>query len=165
MRRHHVRSLADHSAVMIEVRTYRGHPVTLRDGAQVRSGDRIVELHLANHTVADNATSRAWSPFQTLTTTSEDLALIHRLVERGSLGHVRAVHAVSLIAPALGRVGFTVRPLADSAQSRLLRFYLVGLLAVYHPQGWRGASRARERAWPYEAWMSTADLAAATHAP
>ncbi|HEY6470518.1 MAG TPA: hypothetical protein VI434_12215 [Candidatus Dormibacteraeota bacterium] len=139
--------------------------MALRDGTTVRSGDDIVELHLANHSVAGHATRREWSPFQTLTATNADLALINRLVARGSVGPVRAVHAVSLIAPALGRLGFTVVPLADSASSRLLRFYLVGLLAVYHPNGWRGARRARMRAWPAEAWMSVNDLARVTRAP
>ena len=164
LRRHQVRPLSDGSAVMIELRTYRGPAVTLRDGTQVRSGDRIVELHLANHTVAGEATNGTWSPFQALATTSEDLALVHRLVARGSLGTVRAVHAVSLIAPALGRIGFAVVPLEDSARTRLVRFYLVGLLAVYHPLGWRAARRARMRAWPAEAWMSASDLARVTKA-
>jgi YkoP-like protein len=159
LRRHHVRRLSDASAVMIEVRTYRGSPVTLRDGTRLQSGDRIIELHLANHAVAGDATSDAWSPFQTLTTTSADLARINRLVQRGSVGPVRALHAVSLIAPALGRLGFMVVPLKDSAGSRLLHFYLVGLLAVYHPQGWRGARRARTRTWPADAWMSVDELA------
>lgn len=150
---------------MIEVRNHRGRPVTLRDGTEVRSGDRIVELHLANRSVAGDATSRGWSPFQTLTRTGADLALVDRLVQRGSLGPVRALHAVSLLAPALGRLGFMTVSLEHSARSRLLRFYLVGLLAIYHPDGWRGARRASERAWPYEAWMSIAELARVTRAP
>lgn len=158
LRRHRVRALTPGSAFLIEERRHHGPPVALPDGTQVRSGDRIVELHLANQSVSADATSRGWSPFQTLTATSADLALLARLVKRGILGDVHAVHAVSLIAPALGRVGFTVWPLRDTWHTRLLRFYLVGLLAVYHPDGWRGARRARIRAWPAEAWMSLAAL-------
>ncbi|HVC05698.1 MAG TPA: hypothetical protein VND88_13570 [Candidatus Acidoferrales bacterium] len=150
---------------MIETRDYHGRPVTLRDGTEVRSGDRVVELHLANRGVAGDATGEAWTPFQTLRKTRADLALVERLVQRGSLGPVRALHAVSLIAPALGRLGFTIVPLDQSARSRVLRFYLVGLLAIYHPDGWRGARHARERAWPYEAWMSIPELARVTRAP
>ncbi len=159
LRRHHVRRLTRTSAFMIELHRYRGNPVVLDDGTQVRPGDRIVELHLANHTVSGDAKSRAWSPFQTLTTTTSDLVLVARLVEHGSLGPVRALHAVSLIAPALGRVGFSVAPLPVTWHTRLLRFYMVGLLAVYHPRGWQGARRARDRAWPSEAWLSATTLA------
>jgi hypothetical protein len=151
--RHHVRPLTPTSAFMIEVRRHRGSTVALAGGIEVRPGDRIIELHLANHTVSGDATRRAWSPFQALAQTSADLALVGRLVDKGSLGPVRALHAVSLIAPALGRVGFEVRPLPATWHTRLLRFYMVGLLAVYHPRGWQGARRARDRAWPAEAWM------------
>ncbi|MGA7988979.1 MAG: hypothetical protein WCB51_11345 [Candidatus Dormiibacterota bacterium] len=163
--RHHVRSLTRTSAFMIEVRRYQGKPVTLADGTHVRRGDRIVELHLANHRVSGDATNRDWSPFQTLAQTSADLALIARLVHRGSLGPVRALHAVSLIAPALGRVGFTVTPLPATWHTRLLRFYMVGLLAVYHPRGWLAARRARDRAWPAEAWASVDDVGRWTDSP
>ncbi len=152
--RHHARPLTRTSAFMIEVRMYRGHPVTVAGGTEVRPGDRIVELHLANHVVSGDATSRSWSPFQTLAQTSSDLALIARLVNNGSLGPVRALHAVSLLAPSLGRAGFSIAPLPDTWQTRVLRFYMVGLLAVYHPDGWRGARRERDRGWPAEAWMS-----------
>jgi hypothetical protein len=162
LRRHHVRRLTRTSAFMIELHRYRGNPVVLDDGTQVRPGDRIVELHLANHTVSRDAKSRAWSPFQTLTTTTSDLVLVARLVDQGSLGPVRALHAVSLIAPALGRVGFSVAPLPVTWHTRLLRFYMVGLLAVYHPRGWQGARRAQDRAWPAEAWISAATLARVT---
>jgi hypothetical protein len=159
LRRHHVRPLTRTSAVLIEVRRYRGGPVDLADGTQVRRGDRVIELHLANHSVAVDAAGGVWSPFQTLAQTSSDLALVARVVQDGTLGPVRALHAVSLIAPALRRVGFSVEPLPVTWPTRLQRFYLVGLLAVYHPHGWQGARRARDRAWPAEAWMSVTTLA------
>jgi hypothetical protein len=160
--RHHVRPLTRTSAFMIELHRYRGNPVVLADGNRVRSGDRIIELHLANQLVAGDASGPAWSPFHTLKQTRSDLALVARLVDKGTIGPVRALRAVSLIAPALGRVGFTVRPLPITWHTRLVRFYMVGLLAVYHPSGWQEARRARDRAWPAEAWMSVTTLARVT---
>jgi hypothetical protein len=71
---------------------------------------------------------------------------------------VKAVHGMSLFASGLRRLGFRVTRLSDSTMTRLVRFYFVGLLAIYHPMGWRGAARARARGWPAEAWISTATL-------
>lgn len=159
LRRHHVRSLGDRSVLQVEVHRHRGATVTLSDGTAVRAGDRIVELHLANATVAPGAEAAGWSPFQVLMSARRDLASLARLVTAGSLGPVAAVHGVSLVAPALARLGFDVTPLCRTPGIRLLHFYLVGLLAVYHPEGWKAASRARDGAWPAEAWMSVERLA------
>jgi hypothetical protein len=156
--RHHVTSLRDGSVLRVEVRHHLGAAVILADGTRVRSGDRIVELHLANGSVAPSAENVGWNPFQVVRGARGDLQILARLVDSGRLGSVVAVHAVSLIAPALARLGFEVLPLESTFQHRLLHFYLVGLLAVYHPAGWRAADRARKGAWPAEAWMGASRL-------
>jgi hypothetical protein len=156
--RHHVKSLRDGSVLRVEVRHHRGAAITLADGTRVRSGDRIVELHLANNSVAPNVDDVEWNPFLVMRGARRDLQIIARLVDSGRLGPVVAVHAVSLIAPALARLGFEVLPLKPTLQHRLLHFYLVGLLAVYHPAGWQAADRARKGAWPTEAWMGASRL-------
>jgi len=158
LRLRHVRTLPGCTVIRIEVRRHRGQPVSLGDGTAVRGGDRIVELHLANRRVAAGSASETWSPFHVLASLRADLAVLSRHVAAGELGTITAVHAVSLVAPALARVGFDVEPLRESAASRLLRFYLVGLLAVHSPDGWRSAARARDRGWPAEAWMSATRL-------
>jgi hypothetical protein len=90
-----------------------------------------------------------------------DLKILTRSTATGALGPVVAVHAVSLVAPALARLGFEVKPLERTFPNRLLHFYLVGLLAVYHPDGWEAAGPARE-SWPSEAWISVEHLSAIT---
>jgi hypothetical protein len=157
--RHHVRPLGDRGVLGVEVRRHRGMTIRLADGTEVRSGDGVVELHLANRRVAPDAGSEGWSPFRVIQSVRGDVDILARLVAAGTLGPIRSVHAVSLIAPALARLGFEVTPLEPSLGARLLHFYLVGLLAVYHPEGWRAAERARTRSWPSEAWLSTAALA------
>jgi len=156
--RHRVRPLGEDSVVQIEMRRHRGRTVALLDGTEVRTGDLVAELHLSNLRVASGWASSTWSPFAVLESTRTDLTVLARSVAAGTLGPVKAVHAVSLVAPALARIGFQVEPLRRSAHSRLLRFYLIGLIAIYNPAGWRAADRARTRAWPAEAWMSTATL-------
>jgi hypothetical protein len=155
--RHHVRPLRGGSVLRVEMRHHRGATVTLADGTRVQSGDPIVELHLANQAVAPNVERDGWSPFQVVRTARGDLEMLSRLAATGRLGPVAAVHAVSLLAPALARLGFEVMPLRATVRHRLLRFYLIGLLAVYHPDGWK-AARRRMQAWPAEAWISTPAL-------
>lgn len=142
----------------IELRRYRGPPLRFEDGDKVQSGDLIVELHLANGVATADVGAEGWNPLHELTKARADLNTLARLVASGSLGSVKAVHAVSLVAPAFTRLGFDVKPLAATPGTRLLRFYLIGLLAIYHPDGWRAAGRARTRAWPSEAWMSATTL-------
>ena len=156
--RHHVKALRDRGVFRIELRHYRGAPHRFEDGDEVHSGDLIAELHLVNDVAAADAGSEEWNPFHELTKARADLDALARLVASGSLGSVTAVHAVALVAPALARLGFEVKPLVPTNGTRLLRFYLIGLLAIYHPDGWRAAGRARARAWPSEAWMSTRTL-------
>jgi len=156
--RHRVRPLGEGSVLGIELRRHRGRPIVLSDGTTVRTGDLLAELHLANHTVASGSASSTWSPFMVVASMRSDLAVLARSLAGGGLGPVKAVHAVSLVAPALARIGFQVEPLPPSTYTRLLRFYLVGLVAIYNPEGWTSAARARSRAWPAEAWMSAAKL-------
>ncbi|HVC40863.1 MAG TPA: hypothetical protein VND54_02685 [Candidatus Saccharimonadales bacterium] len=158
LRHHHVTQVEDGSVLRFEVRHHRGPTVALADGTRVHRGDRIVELHLANNTVAPDVDTPGWSPFQVITSARGDLEILARLVTTGRLGSVVALHAVSLIAPALARLGFEVVPLESTLRNRLLHFYLVGLLAVYHPDGWKAAGRARRGSWPSEAWISARGL-------
>lgn len=158
LKRHHVRPLRDRCVLRAEVCRHRGITVRLSDGTEVHSGDRIVELHLANQRVATGVDAEGWSPFQVVTSARGDLEILASVVAAGSVGSIRALHVVSLIAPALARLGFDVMPLKPTFSARLLHFYLVGLLAIYHPEGWRAAERARTRSWPSEAWLSTAAL-------
>jgi hypothetical protein len=163
--RHRVRPLGEDSVVRIEMRRHRGRTVALIDGTEVRTGDLVAELHLSNLRVASGSARATWSPFAVLESTRSDLTVLARAVAAGRLGPVKAVHAVSLVAPALARIGFQVEPLRPSAYTRLLRFYLIGLVAIYNPDGWRAADRVRTRAWPAEAWMSTATLTTSLGSP
>jgi hypothetical protein len=73
---------------------------------------------------------------------------------------IRDSTGVTLFARAGPRLGFQVEPAPPTWYTRLQRFSFVGLIAIYHPLGWRMAERYRERAWPGRAWMSRASLLA-----
>ncbi len=48
---------------------------------------------------------------------------------------------------------------SDTVGRALERFYLIGLLPIYHPDGWREVRRMRRNRWPAELWMSRERLA------
>jgi hypothetical protein len=154
-RRHHVRELCAGSIFDISIERFAGTPLPLANGQHLERGDRIVELHLDNRAVSIAALDVDWNPWRVVQNARVEMARLARLIDSGELGPVIAVHAVSLYALALRRLGFRVRALPDSIHTRLSRFFFVGLFAVYNPRGWAGATHARRRGWPAEAWIGT----------
>lgn len=136
---------------------YSGRPLRLRDGTVVRHGDLLIEVHLDNPVLLRESLARGWRPWLTIRILAEDLDALARRVAAGELGDVRAVHGVSLLAAESRRLGFEVHPLPRTWRWRLVRFYLVGLAALYHPRGWRGSRHLQAR-WPGELWLSAAEL-------
>jgi hypothetical protein len=154
-RRHHVRELCAGSIFDVSIERFAGTPLPLANGRHLERDDRIVELHLDNRAVSTAALDVDWNPWRVVEDARVEMAWLARLIDSGALGPVVAVHAVSLYAPALRRLGFRVRALPDSIHTRLSRFFFVGLLAIYNPRGWAGATHARRRGWPAEAWIGT----------
>lgn len=130
--------------LLYSVQRWKGPTVRLRDGTVVRRGDRVLELHLRNSAFPERATDSPWPHLATL---REDLASLRQLLIRD--GAV-AAHGVTLFGEAARRLGFEVRPLPRTPWWRLVRFFLWGLRAVYHPGG-RGH---RPPPWPVEVWLS-----------
>ncbi len=131
---------------------HKGPPVALQDGTVVAPGDRVVELHLANASLARLPAERR-TPWRLARLAREDLDLLARRVVAGELGDARAIHGVSLFAEAGRRLGLEVRPLPRRWRWALERYYMVGLLIIYHPAGWERARRLAETVWPGEAWL------------
>jgi hypothetical protein len=147
------------------LRAYHGPPILLADGTLVRPGDRLVELHFDNRRLLRLATAPDWTPFVATRLMAEDLRILDRLLAEGKLPEVVALHGVTLFARAGRRLGFETRPLPRTPGWGLVRYFMVGLLAVYHPQGWEAAERMRRTAWPGELWMSRARLQARARGP
>jgi len=157
-RRHGIHKLRPGSMFDISIQPYSGRPLPLGDARFLKRGARIVELHLDNPRVSRAARDADWNPWRTVQDARGERAPLPRLIRSGHHGRIDGVHAVSLYAPALRRLGFRSRPLRDSIHTRLTRFFFVGLLAIYHPLGWAGAQVAMQRGWPSEAWIGAAEF-------
>ncbi len=129
--------------LLYSVQRWKGPPVQLADGTVVRPGDRVLELHLDNRVFPRRGTDAPWPYLHIL---RKDLVALQELLAQcGS-----AAHGITLFGAGARRLGFEVRPLPRTAWWRLVRFFLWGLRAIYHPRGRVTASPP----WPVEVWMA-----------
>jgi len=138
---------------------YRGARLRLRDGTVIRASDPLLELHFDNRRLLQRVGAAEWNPLQSMKLIDVDLRRLNRLIEAGELPPVRALHGVTLYATAGPRLGFELHPVPHTWSWALQRFYMIGLLPIYHPNGWSEVDRMRRGRWPGELWMSRAALA------
>jgi len=141
---------------------YTGRPRELADGTRVQRGDRVIELHLDIAPLVSSARQSDWSPWQALQVAAADLQTLDAWIQEGRLGSVRALTGVTLLGSVGRRLGFEVRPLEMNWHSWLLRYFFIGLEAIYHPTGLARLERRTEHRWPVELWMSAPLLHAST---
>lgn len=127
-------------------------PVTIRNGGMFeverarRRGVPVLVLHLDNARLA----RAVLDPHRVIAEMRADVAALARRPDL--IGDATALTGVSLFAAAARRLGFEVRPLPCTLANRILRYFLVGIAAIYHAEGWRGITKP-ERLWPGEVWM------------
>jgi peptidoglycan-N-acetylglucosamine deacetylase len=138
---------------------HRGRPLPLRDGTIINKGDPLIELHFDNARLLQRVDEAAWNPWQAFVLIDTDLRVLNVLLASGELPPVRALHGTTLYAAAGPRMGFEARSVPHTWPWALKRFYLIALLAIYHPNGWSEVDRMRRNRWPAELWMSRAALA------
>jgi hypothetical protein len=138
---------------------YRGATHQLLDGTTIRPGDSLVELHIDNRGLARMRLQPGYSTWKVVHQLRGDLAAIGARISSGELGPIAAVHAVSLLGPAGGVLGFESRELPHSWQNAFVYYFLAGLDAVYHPAGLERLNGRLRQRWPTEIWMSRARVA------
>ena len=118
----------------------------------------MVELHFDNAALMHSTSGATWNPWDTMERLNADLDRLAAQVAGGSLGSVRALHGVTLFATPGRRLGFEVHPVPHTLTWSLRRYFLIGLLPIYHRDGWREFDRMRRDRWPGELWMSVDTL-------
>jgi len=160
---HHIRPLrADGSGIVsLDVCHYNGHAIVLNDGSEVKTGDTIIELHLNNAWFKRRRKLNlraSQSPREFLGCFEQDLRFLAQQVASGMFGDITALHGSTLQHVAATRLGFQVEELPDSLWKKGARFYMAGLMQIYHLRGDEVAG-LREKPWELkEVWLSRAAL-------
>jgi hypothetical protein len=161
----HIRSLkgSDSGIIRFNLRHYKGLTKILNDGSEVKAGDIIIELHLNNDWFKRRRKlnlKASQSPREFLGCLAQDLHFLAQQVDSGTFGNITALHGSTILHVAARRLGFQVDELPDSLWKKGARFYMAGLMQVYHLRG-DEVSGLREKPWELkEVWLSRAALLA-----
>ena len=159
----HIRPLrADDSGIIrFSLRRHKGPTKVLDDGCEIRAGATIIELHLNNSWFKRGRNlklSASQSPREFLGSFAQDLRFVAQQITGGTFGNVTALHGVTILHIAARRLGFQVDELPGSLWKKVARFYMAGLMQVYHLRG-VDVSGLREKTWEVkEFWLSKAAL-------
>jgi hypothetical protein len=164
-RRWRLTKVRERGVLRYRIGRHRGPPVTLEDGTHVMKSDLILELHFDNAGLMNDSRGAGWSPWDAMEAISADLDELARLVAAGHLRSVRAFHGVTLFSAPARRLGFERHPVRHTIGWSLRRYFLIGLLPIYHRQGWKEFDRMRRDRWPAELWMSADRLPRRNEAP
>lgn len=153
---------ADGSGIIcFNLRHYKGPTKILNDGFEVKAGDTILELHLNNAWFKRRRKlnlKASQSPREFLGCSAQDLRLLAQQTASGMFGNITALHGITIQHVAARRLGFQVDELPDSLWNKGARFYMAGLMQVYHLRGDK-VSGLREKSWELkEVWLSRATL-------
>lgn len=160
---YHIRPLrADDSGVIcLELRHYKGPPVILSDGTEVKAGDKIIELHLNNswfkqrRKLNQEASSLPW---EVLGRFEQDFNFLAEQIAGGMFEGVTALHGVTFVHAGARRLGFQINELPNTLRKRCIRFYLTGLRQIYGLQPEVEFKAKGEPLEIKEVWLSRAAL-------
>jgi hypothetical protein len=127
----------------------------------VKTGDTIIELHLSNDWFKRRRKlnlKASQAPREVLGCLAQDLRLLAQQVASGRFGDITALHGSTILQVGAKRLGFQVDELPESLWKKGARFYMAGLMQVYHLRG-DEVSGLREKPWELkEVWLSKAAL-------
>jgi hypothetical protein len=151
----------DCGIIRFNLRRYKGPTRVLNDSSEVNMGDMIIELHLSNDWFIrrrELKLSASQSLREFLDCFGQELRILAQQISSGAFGDVVALHGTTLLYVAAKRLGFQIVGLPACLWKKLARFYMTGLMHVYHLRG-DGILGLRGKPWELkEVWLSKAAL-------
>jgi MFS family permease len=149
---------APHHLLDARLTHYHGKPIELPDGQQVRKGDAIIELHFRNKLLLQVMSQvSSWRFVHML---AQDLGGLAAWVQSADFpAEPKAIFGVTLMSRGAPRLGFMVRDRPHTLHNWLERFFMTGLLVLYHSKGTERLLQGTTYGmYPQEVWMSRDEL-------
>jgi len=146
-----------HGLIRIAFHPYQGDPIPLSDEEEIRAGDYIAELHIANLTLAKGKVGdvEVKSDLQLLPLFRDEMRNLARLAEERKLDpRVKAIWGVTMMGPGLRRLGFNLRPMKKSPNRTSMKIWMSFLKWLYSPPGTQKHRKTKANREPQEYWMS-----------
>ena len=161
--RYRMRPLRDDGTAIFcqDLRRYRGNTITLDDGSQVRTGDRIMEIHINDAWFERRRTlnpTTAESLREIMGSLRYDLCFLARQMADGRFEDVVALHGSTLFYPGAARLGFQVEEIPDTLWKKVAFVCMARLLQVHHLQAGKESRLRGRRLELKEIWLSRTAL-------
>jgi len=156
-----IRPAGEGAVLGYALRRYPGRGITMADGAALRRGDLVLELHLdsrllAAETAGDTAHRRILRLRRELI--ADLRALTARVEGDPQLAAVKGLWGLTLLNRGVEFLGFTVADLPPGPGRALATWYMRLLLTAYHPEGGGRLQRRQEALVAKEIFLPMAVL-------
>ncbi len=160
---YHVKSLRGdgNDILCVKLRRHNAPPITLGDGSEIKAGDRIIELHFNNAWFKKRRKlnlKASSSPWEGLHCFKQDLSFLAEQIASGMFDRVTALHGTTLLHGLARRQGFQVEELPNTLWKKGAKFYIAGLMQIYHLGVGEGFKIAGKPLELKEIWLSRAAL-------
>jgi hypothetical protein len=158
-----IKPLGRNSITCVEVRRHKGCPIRLRDGCEVKPGDRVIKLHFNNSWINEKRRSSSESerrvfPRGFVSYSKEGLQILATEVADGKYGSIVAVYGWTAFHAHARRLGFQVIDLPDTLRIKLARLHITALMQFHSIPWLRRYTTSRKSVKVKAVWLSRAEL-------
>ena len=120
------------------IRSFKGRPIPMDNGDELRKGDLIAELHLDNERLYHLSTeSRSYVhlAIKLIRLAQQQLPRMTEILKRPEFSNVKAIYGISMVHRGVKQIGFQVADMPRGILYFMTRLYLRFLVSVIHPNG------------------------------
>jgi hypothetical protein len=120
------------------IRPFKGRPIPMANGEELRKGDLIAELHFDNerlYHLGSKSRSYVHLAIQLIRLAQKQLPKMTEILKNPEFNNVKAIYGITMIHRGVQQLGFQVTDMPRGVLYLLTRLYLRFLVSVIHPNG------------------------------